>query len=44
MLVGLPPDSDSVYMSLPVEPKSLMMPAMNATVLPSRDTLGAAIC
>ena len=28
----------------PVEPKSLMIPAMNATKDPSRDTFGAAIC
>src|SRR5580658_942125 len=39
-----PPSSGSVYTSPPVEPKSLMIPAMKATVAPSRDTLGIAIC
>ena len=42
MLIGWPPASASVYTSPPVEPKSLMMPAMNATVLPSGDTFGVA--
>src|SRR3569832_1092291 len=44
MLVGDPPASGSVYTSPPVEPKSLIRPAMNATVLPSRDTFGSASC
>jgi len=44
MSVAGPPSSGSVYTSPPVEPKSLMIPAMKATVAPSRDTVGAAIC
>src|SRR5579863_2321157 len=39
-----PPSRVSVYTSPPVEPKSLMIPAMKATLMPSRDTLGVAIC
>src|SRR3984885_8687132 len=42
--VAEPPSSGSVYTSPPVEPKSLMIPAMKATVAPSRDTFGEAIC
>src|SRR3954453_6306011 len=44
MLTGSPPLRGRVYTSPPVEPKSLMRPAMNATVVPSRETLGEASC
>src|SRR5580700_4006943 len=44
IFVTEPPSRLSVYTSPPVEPKSLMIPAMKATLAPSRDTLGVAIC
>ena len=42
--VAVPPFKSSVYTSPPVEPKSLMIPAMKATRDPSRETLGIASC
>src|SRR5271170_6002362 len=44
IFVTEPPSRVSVYTSPPVEPKSLMIPAMKAMLAPSRDTLGIAIC
>ena len=41
---AMPPWAGMTKMSPPVEPSSLMMPAMNAMLFPSGDQRGTAIC
>src|SRR5579871_4118235 len=44
MFLAAPPSAGTIKISPPTEPSSLIMPEMKATVLPSGDQAGTAIC